>query len=189
MGVMFGFLKEDDGRVVVANRIFEIWFYNLFIAEEALNNRTYDAGLQVQSRFVHGEQLDMDLILRKFMEHFIEIYHNSTDQFVEENGRRLFLLYLKPIINGTGNYYVEARTRSMGRTDVIVDYLGKQYIIEMKIWHGNEYNERGEEQLKGYLNDYQVDKGYMISFNFNKNKVPGMQELHFEDKTIVEVVV
>lgn len=45
MGVMFGFLKEDDGRVVVANRIFEIWFYNLFIAEEALNNRTYDAGL------------------------------------------------------------------------------------------------------------------------------------------------
>ena len=34
----------------------------------------------------------------------------------------------------------------MGRTDLIIDYQGKQYIIEMKIWYGNEYNARGEEQ-------------------------------------------
>ena len=27
----------------------------------------------------------------------------SFKKFVEENGRRVFLLYLKPIINGTGN--------------------------------------------------------------------------------------
>ena len=67
------------------------------------------------------------------MEHFSDIYGNRPDRFVEENGR-LFLLYLKPIINGMGNYYVEARTLSMGRTDVIVDFLGQQYIIEMKIY-------------------------------------------------------
>ena len=69
-----------------------------------------------------------------------------------------------------GSYYVESRTRSMGRTDVIVDYLGKQYVIEMKIWRGNEYNERGERQLEGYLDDYNLKRGYMISFNFNKLK-------------------
>ena len=57
------------------------------------------------------------------------------------------LLYLKPIINGTGNYYIEAQTRDQSRTDVIVDYLGKQYVIELKIWRGNEYNKRGEKQL------------------------------------------
>lgn len=34
-------------------------------------------------------------------------------------------------------------------TDVIVDYMGQQYIIEMKIYHGNEYNLRGEKQLIG----------------------------------------
>ena len=43
------------------------------------------------------------------------------------------MLYLRPIINGTGNYYIEARTRDLCRTDVIVDYNGEQYIIEMKI--------------------------------------------------------
>ena len=109
--------------------------------------------------------------------------------FVEENGRRLFLLYLKPIINGTGNYYIEAQTRDQTRTDIIVDYLGKQYVIELKIWHGNEYNKRGEEQLAEYLEYYHLDKGYLLSFNFNKNKQTGLKEIQFGDKILVEVVV
>lgn len=189
VGVMFGFLCEADGQIAIANRIFEIWCYNLFLAEDARKNQMYDAGLSDRNQFVRGGVLDMELVLRKFMEYFTEIYASNTDRFIEDNGRRLFLLYLKPIINGTGNYYVEARTRSMGRTDVIVDYLGRQYIIEMKIWHGNEYNERGEQQLKGYLDDYRIRKGYMISFNFNKNKKAEMKEIHLGDKILIEVVV
>ena len=43
--------------------------------------------------------------------------------------------------------YIEARTRNDEQTDMIIDYLGQQYIIEMKIWHGNAYNERGEKLL------------------------------------------
>ena len=35
IGFMFGFLKNEEGQVAVANRIFEIWLYNLFIAEES----------------------------------------------------------------------------------------------------------------------------------------------------------
>ncbi len=77
----------------------------------------------------------------------------------------------------------------MGRTDVIVDYLGQQYVIEMKIWRGNEYNERGEKQLLEYLEDYKLKKGYMISFNFNKKKQVGMRELYFGEKSLVEVVM
>ena len=66
-------------------------------------------------------------------------------------------MYLKPIINGTGNYYIEARTRDMKRTDIIVDYRGKQIIIELKIWHGEEYNQRGQKQLFEYLDFYHQD--------------------------------
>lgn len=39
--------------------------------------------------------------------------------------------WIRPIINGTGNYYIETQTREQKRTDIIVDYLGEQYIIEM----------------------------------------------------------
>ena len=30
---------------------------------------------------------------------------------------------------------------------MIIDYCGEQFVIEMKIWHGNAYNMRGEKQL------------------------------------------
>jgi len=31
LGVMFGFLKEEDSHVAIANRIFEMYLLNLFI--------------------------------------------------------------------------------------------------------------------------------------------------------------
>ena len=123
------------------------------------------------------------------MVHWNELYGSEDEKFIEDNGRKLFLLYLKPIINGTGNYYIESRTRDNGRTDVIVDYLGRQYIVEIKIWRGNEYNKRGEVQLADYLEAYHAHKGYLLSFNFNKSKVTGVKEVICGDKIILEVVV
>ena len=189
IGVMFGFLKDDAGQVAISNRIFEIWFYNLFIAEEAIGSETYQAGQSNKSQFLSKNGLDMELVLKKFVQHFSESFNGSTDKFIEDNGRKLFLLYIRPLINGSGNYYIEAQTRSMGRTDIIIDLQGKQYVIEMKIWHGEEYNTRGEEQLLGYLKDYKLKKGYLLSFNFNKKKEIGVKELHFKDATIIEAVV
>lgn len=112
-----------------------------------------------------------------------------SDRFKEEEGRAYFLLYLRPIINGAGNYYVESRTRDLRRTDIIVDYGGEQHVIELKIWRGQEYNNRGEKQLAGYMEDYHVKKGYMISFNFNKTKETGVRELVIGDKLLIEAVV
>ena len=70
-----------------------------------------------------------------------------------------------------------------------MDYLGEQFIIELKIWRGNEYNERGEKQLAEYLDYYHKDKGYLLSFNFNQKKEAGVKELRIGDKVIVEAVV
>ena len=46
---------------------------------------------------------------------------------------RIFLLYLRPIINGSCNYYIEAETKNARRMDNVVDYAGEQFIIELKI--------------------------------------------------------
>lgn len=108
---------------------------------------------------------------------------------MEESGRKLFLLYLRPIINGSGNYYIEARTRSMGRTDVVVDCRGVQYVIEMKIWRGQEYHRRGEQQIVGYLDDYHIKKGYMLSFCFNRKKQIGVKDIVVGDKIVTEAIV
>lgn len=72
---------------------------------------------------------------------------------------------------------------------MIVDYHGEQFVIEMKIWHGEEYNNRGEQQLAGYLNDYRINTGYMLSFNFNKKKEIGVKEIVLGGKVLIEAVV
>lgn len=189
LGVMFGFLKEEEGHIAVANRIFEMGLLNMFITEEAVGSTAFQYGQRDKNLFVENGRLNMKLVLEKFVVHFSDIYHGNDDHFVESNGRKLFLLYLKPIINGVGNYYLEAQTRDARRTDVIVDYRGEQFIVEMKIWHGNEYHERGERQLADYLDYYHQTRGYMLSFNFNKRKETGVKEIHLNGKTIIEAVV
>lgn len=189
MGNMFGFVENVRGYVGISNRIFEMRLYNLFLSEEMLDSAIYKAADVEKNRFIDGGRLNMELVLERFVEAFTDIYSGVEASFLEENGRRFFLLYLKPIINGVGNYYVEARTRDMRRTDVVIDYRGKRYVCEMKIWHGEEYNKRGERQLLEYLEDYHLTVGYMLSFNFNKNKKAGVKRIQVDEKEIIEAVV
>lgn len=189
IGGMFGFLTESEGMVCVSNRIFEMKLYNLFISEEETGSKIFAVSAMERNRFVAGGVLQMDLVMKKFYEYYEDIYGDTDERFIEENGRRIFLLYLKPIINGSGNYYIEARTRDMKRTDIVIDYKGIQNIVELKIWHGQEYNKRGEKQLFEYLDFYHKEKGYLLSFNFNKKKKTGIQEVEYRGKRILEVVV
>ena len=188
---MFGYAVNYMGKVRVANRIFETRLYNYFLSEAELSGSQSTKEIANMARldrsyFVHDGVLDMDMVMRRFVATFTDLYGEEDTKFVEEYGRKFFLLYLKPIINGTGNYYIEAQTRNERRTDVVVDYLGEQFIIELKIWRGNEYNER---QLADYLEYYHKEKGYLLSFNFNQKKEVGVKELQIGDKTIVEAVV
>ncbi|MCD8133017.1 MAG: AAA-like domain-containing protein [Clostridiales bacterium] len=189
IGEMFGFLKERDGLVSVSNRIFEMKLYNLFLSEEETDTKIFAAAEMEKNQFIRGGYLQMDQVLKKFCEYFEDIYCDADERFIEDNGRRIFLIFLKPIINGSGNYYIESRTRNMKRTDVIIDYKGVQEVLEMKIWHGQEYNKRGENQLLEYLDYYHLQKGYMLSFNFNKNKQIGVKEVGLGEKVLVEAVV
>ena len=99
------------------------------------------------------------------------------------------MLFLKPIINGVGSSYVEPETRNRERMDLVIAYRGEQFIIELKVWRGNAYNERGEKQLSYYLDYFQLKKGYMLSFNFNQKKKIGIKEIVLGDKVLIEAVV
>lgn len=190
MALMFGFVKVENGVVVVANRIFETRLYNMFLtAPQEQNTDTYRFALQNKNQFIQNGRLNMELVLEKFVTHFHDLYGEQNETFYEEDGRRHFLLYLRPIINGTGNYYIESRTRNMERTDVIVDYRGEQFVVELKVWRGNAYHTRGEQQLISYLDYYHLEKGYMLSFNFNKKKKIGVNKIVLGDKLLVEAVV
>ena len=187
---MYGLIRNDHNTVRVANRIFETMLYNLFLSEEELKNNIFSrAGDLARNQFVTDGKLNMRLILQRFIETYTEVIGPLEERFKEKDGRELFLLYLKPIINGTGNYYIEAQTRDQTRTDIIVDYLGKQYIVELKIWRGPRYNAEGEKQISEYLDYFGLATGYMLSFNFNKNKETGVKQVHVGDKLLYEGTV
>ena len=187
--VMFGFIRNENDTAVISNRIFEAVLYNYFISEEFAVSKMYAAGVQEKNQFIVGGYLDVRRVLEKFVETFELLYGDQDDVFLEEVGRRYFLLFLKPIINGVGNYSVESRTRNNERMDLVIYYHGEQNVVEIKIWRGNAYNERGEEQLSNYLEYFHLTKGYMLSFNFNKKKEIGVKEIKIKDKTLIEAIV
>lgn len=186
---MFGFIRNENDRAVIFNRIFEGVLYNHFISEDAVTNKMYHVGQQEKNQFILGGHLDMRRVLERFIETFHELYGEENEDFLENVGRKYFILFLKPIINGIGNYSIEPRTRDNGRMDLVIYYRGEQHILELKIWRGNAYNERGEQQLSRYLDFYHIKKGYMLSFNFNKKKEIGMKEIILGDKLLIEAVV
>ncbi len=184
---MYGLIKNNHNTVRVANRIFEMMLYNLFMSDEELKNNVFSKeGSLAKNHFVTDGRLNMRLILEHFIDTYTQIYGPLKDKFHEKDGRELFLLYLRPIINGTGNYYIEAQTRNQTRADVVVDYLGQQYIIELKIWRGERYNSDGEKQIMEYLDYWHLDTGYMLSFNFNQKKEQGVKRVELGDKVLFE---
>lgn len=182
----FGFIKDNNSRVKIANPIFEMVLYNLFLSEAETAGKIKSVD---RNQFISEGRLDMELILEKFSQHYNDIYDTTESKLLEVDCRRLFMLYVKPIINGTGNYYIEAENRDGTRTDMIIDYHGEQFIIEMKIWHGKEHNQRGEKQLLEYMDKLHAQKGYLLSFCFNQKKTTSRIEKQIDNKTIIEYVV
>ena len=190
LALMFNFVKQQDGAFAVACRMFEIWFYNYFISQDK-QSPSFRQGMADKNQFIHDGIIDMPRLMERFAIHMNETYSMDKDaKFIEDDGRKVFLTYLRPIINGIGNYYIEVQTRDHERMDVVVDYLGIRYVIELKIWRGQSYNERGEEQLAGYLEHFNLQTGYLLSFCFNKDKQPGLlPPVHLNGRTLIEAIV
>ncbi|WP_442871547.1 GxxExxY protein [Anaerosporobacter sp.] len=93
------------------------------------------------------------------------------------------------MLNGKGFYFVETQTRENKRLDVVVIYNNHKYIIELKLWNGEKYHEKGREQLARYLQIQGLDSGYLLVFNFNKNKEKSSEWITVEDKKLFEVIL
>ena len=187
---MYGLIRNDHNTVRIANRIFETRLYNLFLSEEEIKENVFSRqGDMEKNIFIDSGKLNMRLIMERFIAAYHQVYGPLKEKFYEKDGRELFLLYLKPIINGVGNYYIEAQTRDQKRTDVIIDYLGCQYIVELKIWRGERYNAEGEKQISEYLDYFGLSTGYMLSFDFNKKKEIGVRRVEIGDKILFEGTV
>ncbi|MCQ2464656.1 MAG: AAA-like domain-containing protein [Oscillospiraceae bacterium] len=196
LGSIFGILCEKEGKTGVSNIIFEIALYDYFMSVRMQKNWRSNAE---KNQFIKEDgHLDMVHVLDRFQAFMKSEYREEDERFIESQGRLLFLCFLKPIINGTGFYYVEPETRTNSRMDIVVTYLDEEFIIELKIWRGDQYRKDGIKQLNGYLESREQKKGYLVSFSFLKNKeytagyiddVKNEDVQGIEDRAIYEVTV
>jgi len=168
-GVMFGILANNEGGLAISNKIFEISICDYFISEREIACAIY-AGGETKLMIIQNGKFNMEFCIKKFMQHYYELYHKKDNAFLERECRLLFLTYLKPLINGTGFYHIESETRNSMRTDLIIDYGHQQFIVELKIWHGEQKREKAYEQLIKYLDSKNKSEGYLLTFDFRKRK-------------------
>ena len=118
-----------------------------------------------------------------------EQYSSEDSKFIERQGRLIFLAFIKPIINGVGFDFKEVKISEEKRFDVVIVYNNNKYIIELKIWRGEKYHQRGLQQLADYLDINEQNKGYLLIFNFNKDKEYKKEVINNDGKEIIAVFV
>ena len=190
LALTFSAVKEDaHGHITVHNLVFEQKLYNYFVAKESLKGNSDFSGNR--SIYVTNGRLNMPLVIARFQDLMRNERRRADDEFLERQGRLLFLCFLKPIINGTGFYYVEPETRNGGRMDIVVSFAGEEFVIELKIWRGEKYEVEGKVQLAEYLKTRGLNEGYLVTFSFLKNKT--VQEepewVEHDGKRIYEAII
>lgn len=164
----YNYIFDNNGAVAISNRIFEIVMTSYFISlDEQQPNRklthSYSAQITENGRF------NMELCLERFLIHWQEIYNEKDAKFLEHQCRIIFLTYLKPLLNGIGFSFIETSLSDDRRMDIIVIYNQERFILELKTWKGQLYNEEGVGQLLGYMKKLETQKGYLLTFDFRKN--------------------
>lgn len=182
LGVVFGYFENINGRVKISNRIFQERLYNYFSSK--LENKTDMSNYNFKENFIIKNGLDFEKILLRFQQFIKEQYSSIDSKFIEREGRLLFLAFIKPIINGVGFDFKEVQISEEKRLDIVVTYLSNKYVVELKIWRGIEYHKKGLKQLKDYLDIQGLDRGYLVVYNFNKDKEYREERINYEGKEI-----
>ncbi len=187
-GKTFGILSPGTiGQCDISNKIYEFRILDYMLSKQRTNEAQLN--LYATTKFKENGELNILMILEKF-QLFMKEHHSSKDnKFLEKNGRLLLMSFLRPIINGHGYMFKENVTSEDRKMDLVITYNDKRYVIELKIWYGEKYLTDGIEQLSDYLDSYSLDTGFILIYNFNKNKKYEIKKVEHSSKNITAVFV
>ncbi len=116
-------------------------------------------------------------------------YSKKDRDFLEKNGRLVFLAFLKPIINGHGYDFKEPQISEEKRLDVVLTYLKEKFVVELKLWRGQKAHEKGLVQLAQYLEKQTLSEGYLLIFDHSGVKNWQSEWIQVQGKKILAVWV
>ena len=181
----YGLIRDQNGKCVIHNRIFSHRIYDLMLS--IMDNAGHFEPTYSDFKYYKGDDIDLEYILLRFQSFLKENYSHTDEKFIEREGRLIFLSYLQPIINGKGYVFKEPMVGNERRMDIVITYNEKRYVIELKIWRGEEYHNKSIEQLHDYIETFSLKKGYLLIFNFNKNKKLKNEIIKYKTKELFTV--
>jgi len=185
LGLLYGIFARSNGggAVRIHNRIYSERMYNYmisnFLVQTLIGSRVNEAALLDHYTLPDGG-LDMDRLLRKFQEFMKSEYSQRDRDFIERNGRLVFLAFLKPILNGKGFDFKEPQISEEKRLDVAITYNARKYIVELKVWRGDAAHQRGLAQLGDYLERANLTTGYLIIFDLTQGGQKTWKQEHIQ---------
>ena len=73
--------------------------------------------------------------------------------------------------------------------DILITYYQHQYVIELKLWRGQQAHENGLDQLADYLDSLGLDEGALLIFDQKGVKEWKVEEVVWKGKRVLVVWV
>ena len=187
--------RGPDGMCEIVN---PIYLYCILQAFKPIVNGLEDAYLHEESRegfldyLTPIGRIDMGLLLDNFRDFiaragFKILQVPDTPQ--ESVGRHLLLAYLDQFVKDIGGFmHIEVQT-GRGRMDIIITHNQQKYIIETKIWRGENRYQAGKKQLAAYLRTEGVTEGNYIVFDHREDPEPQVETETIDGLTIRSYVI
>jgi Holliday junction resolvase len=117
-------------------------------------------------RYLQGEQIDVDYLLRDFQ----QFWRENSEMWIEHYDYKeavphlVLMAFLQRVLNG-GGQIVREMAAGTGRLDLCLIYENQKYPIELKIRYGKKYLEEGLEQTARYMDVYGCNEGWLVIFD------------------------
>ena len=182
--VGMGLLRLKNGRYEVPNAVYRE------VIPRAL---TFEAQMQMNEQtawYVSSDgSLNMDKLFREWQSFWAADGHLAAEGFqYREAGAHLTLMaFLQRIVNGGGRI---SREYGLGRgaLDLLIDWKGRRYAIELKLRRDARTEPRALEQLARYLDGLGLSEGWLVLFDLRRDlsweEKLTMRDVTHEGKTI-----
>lgn len=168
--IMYGIMRRVYENDVWVARIANPIYRKMLILTFTPPNGDIPYNGSFRHRYLIEGVLDLEGLLDGFtemmQEHGITLLRSKkTNRPLEIGGQYLLLSYLTAALDGLGGHVTLESVNSAGEMDLLVFYRQARFIIETKIWYGQKHFDRGLQQLAGYLEVANQQKGYIILFS------------------------
>jgi hypothetical protein len=187
-GLVYGIFAKQNYRLVIHNRIYREVILN-YMSANAEHTSNIAGRENADAYRLPGNRFNINKALLKFQELMKAEYHQKDREFLERQGRLVFLAFLKPILNGHGHAFKEPQISEEKRLDILITYYQHQYVIELKLWRGQQAHENGLDQLAGYLDSLGLDEGALLIFDHKGVKDWKVEDVVWKGKKVLLVCV